>query len=220
MTSPTSTAADVAASVRRCAASPSSAGESVSRARRASTVETTTLASTENAITAMPMPSECTSAPDDSRAHRLEDDHARADEDQHRLDRRREVLDLVVAVGVVDVGGLVGRAHRDVGDDRRDQVDRRVHRLGDDRHRAGDRAGRELEHDQDRVRGDRQRRRAGLDRAPAGAAGDQRTGHHCSISASSSRAARPRWLIASFSCGSSSAIVRPPGRSSGRNAGS
>jgi hypothetical protein len=49
---------DVAASVRRCAASPSSAGESVSRARRASTVDTTTFASTENAITAMPIPSD------------------------------------------------------------------------------------------------------------------------------------------------------------------
>ena len=50
--------------MRRVALEP---GDSVSRARRASTVETTTLASTENAITPMPMPSECTSAPLDSR---------------------------------------------------------------------------------------------------------------------------------------------------------
>ena len=39
-------------------------------------------------------------------------------------------------------------------------------------------------------------------------------------SASSARAARPRWLIASFSSGASSAIVRPSATSSGRNAGS
>ena len=219
-TSPTSTAADVAASVRRCAASPSSAGESVSRARRASTVETTTLASTENAITPMPMPSECTSLPDRQPPHRLEHDHAGADEDQQRLDRGREVLDLVVAVGVVGVGGLVGRAHRDVGDDRRDQVDRRVHRLGDDRDRAGDRAGRDLQHDEDRVRGDRQRRGARLDR-PADVRGQQGAGHQVlsSSSASSSRAARPRWLIASFSRGIELGHRAPAGQVVGQEGG-
>ena len=51
----------------------------------------------------------------------------RADEDQHPLDRRREVLDLLVAVAVALVGRLAGLAHGEERDDRGDQVDRRVH---------------------------------------------------------------------------------------------
>ena len=52
------------------------------------------------------------------------------------------------------------------------------------------------------------------------AVGPQR-GHQPHLSsARSARAARPRWPIAAFSSGATSAIVRPPGRSSGTNAGS
>ena len=95
-------------------------------------------------------------------------------------------------------------------------------RLGEDRDRAGDRAGDDLEQDQRRVGGDRERRRrrvlGGCARRLAGAARRQ-------AAASSARAARPRWLIASFSASVSSAIVRPssagrrgrrPGRSRSR----
>ncbi len=95
------------------------------------------------------------------------------DQDQHPLDRRRQALDLLVAVGVLGVGGLVGFADRDEGDHRGDQVDQRVDRLGDDRDRAGDRAGGELDRDQDRVGDDRESRRPALgadhgdDRVPA-----------------------------------------------------
>ena len=133
---------------------------------------------------------------DDQPVGRLEDDDPGADQDQHPLDRRRQALDLLVAVGVLGVGGLVGLADRDEGDHRGDQVDQRVDRLGEDRDRAGDRPGRELERDQQRVGGDRERRRAafGADHRRSGAAPRPRC-------AASMRAARPRWLIACFSAG-------------------
>ena len=72
------------------------------------------------------------------------------------------------------------------------------------------------------------RRKPPLTPAPPGGAADPdrraatsfryRAGRAASQS-SSPRAARPRWLMASFSSGASSAIVRPSGTSSGRNAG-
>ena len=93
---------------------------------------------------------------------RLVDDQPGAREDQHPLDRRGEALELLVAVGVLDVGGLVGAPDRDEGDHRGDQVDHRVKRLAQDRDRAGDRGGRELQRDQHRVRGDRDRGRPRL----------------------------------------------------------
>ena len=116
----------------------------------------TRLATAEKPITAMPTPRSLDLRADDQPAGRLEDDDPGADQDQHALDRRGQVLDLLVAVGVLAVGGLVGLADRDEGDHRGEQVDRRVDRLGDDRDRAGDRAGGELERDQERVRGDRE----------------------------------------------------------------
>jgi hypothetical protein len=51
-----------------------------------------------------------------------------------------DVLELLVAVAVLGVGRLLGLAHGEERDQRRDQVDARVDRLGEDRHRAGDRA--------------------------------------------------------------------------------
>ena len=54
--SPINTAAEVIASVRRCAASPSSAAESVARALRAMTAETIRLTTNEKPTTAMPRP--------------------------------------------------------------------------------------------------------------------------------------------------------------------
>ena len=153
---PTSTPAEVSASVRRCAASPSSACDSSPWPGARGREETPRLATTEKAITAMPMPSRSTLGADDQLVGRLVDDHAGADQDQHPLDRGREVFDLLVAVGVLRVGRLVGFADREVGDDRGDQVDQRVQRLGQDRDRAGDRASGELDRDQGRVGGDRE----------------------------------------------------------------
>jgi len=40
----------------------------------------------------------------------LVDDQCGADQDQHALDRSGEVLELLVAVGMLGVGGLVGLA--------------------------------------------------------------------------------------------------------------
>ena len=54
--SPARTPSEVRASARRCAASPSSAGESSASARRLRKDETARLATIENAITAMPTP--------------------------------------------------------------------------------------------------------------------------------------------------------------------
>jgi len=58
-------------------------------------------------------------------------------EDQKRLHRSREALDLAVAVGVVGVRRAVGEGVRHEGDERRQQVHRRVHGLGEHRHRSG-----------------------------------------------------------------------------------
>ncbi len=166
----------------------------------------------------------------DEMADRLEGDRGRADEDQDPLDRRRQVLDLLVPVAVRLVGRLVGLAHRQQGDHRCDEVDARVHRLGEDRHRPGDRAGHHLEQDQGGVGEHRQRGGAGLRATRGGASpgwprerqGWCAVGHQRDPDShpTSSAAAAPRWLIASFSSSLSSAIVRPPGSPSGTNAGS
>ena len=60
---PTRTPTDVSASVRRCAASPSSAADSVVRARRATIPPTVRLATADRPTTAMPTPSRWTSVP-------------------------------------------------------------------------------------------------------------------------------------------------------------
>ena len=159
---PTSTPAEVSASVRRWAASPSSAGDSWALACRERTVETTEVGEHREAHHGDADAEPLDLGADDQPVGRLVDDDPGADQDQHPLDRRRQALDLLVAVGVVGVGRLVGFADRDEGDDRGDQVDQRVDRLGDDRDRAGDRPGGQLDRDQERVGGDRERRRAAL----------------------------------------------------------
>ena len=74
--------------------------------------------------------------------------------------------------------------------------------------------GDDLEHDQERVGGDRDGRRTAAGAVVMVLRRRQRVSH-----ASSSRAAWPRWEIASFSASVSSAIVRP-GVSSATNSGS
>ena len=59
----------------------------------------------------------------------------RAEQDQDRLERGREVLNLLVPVAVALVGRLISDPHGQVRDHRGDQVDARVHRLGQDRDR-------------------------------------------------------------------------------------
>ena len=159
--------------MRRCAASPSSAGDSCAFAWRERTAETTEVGDHREAHHRDADPERFDLGADDEPVGRLVDDDPGADEDQHPLDRRRQALDLLVAVGVLGVGRLVGFADRDEGDDRGDEVDQRVDRLGEDRDRAGDRPGRQLDRDQDRVGGDRERRRAalGADHRASGVAG-------------------------------------------------
>ena len=91
-------------------------------------------------------------------------------------------------------------------------------RLGQDRDRAGDGPGDHLEHDQRRVGGDRQRRRRACLRARGRARGSP------PLRLDQPRSERPqprgpRWLIASFSASSSSAIVRPSARRRARTPG-
>ena len=147
--------------------------------------------------------------PVDQRADRGVGDHRAAREDQHPLRRGRRVLELLVAVAVRRVGGLLRAPDREEGDEAREQVDRRVQRLGQDRHRAGEDARDDLERDQRRVGDDRDRRgaaaRAGVLRLLRRGGAVYRVPSH----SSSSRAAWPRWEIASFSASESAAIVRP-----------
>ena len=148
-------------------------------------------------------------------ADRLERNRGRPDHDQDPLDRRGQVLDLLVAVAMAIVGRGVGLAYRDECDHRGDEVDARMHGLGQDRHRPGDRTGDHLEQDQRRVRDDRQRRRAQLL-----ARNGWVRGAHVFSHSTSARIALPRWLMASFSSSESSAMVRFSRSSSGMNAGS
>ena len=144
---------------------PAPASRSPRRARE-SVRETSRFTTIDTASTAMPTPRRCTPRALDQVAHGLEgDDHA-ADEDEHALDGRGHVLDLLVAVGVRLVGRHVGRAHREERDDRGDEVGGRVQGLGQQRDRARDDAGDRLQQDERRVRGDRERRGAGLGRSP------------------------------------------------------
>ena len=196
----------------------------------------------------MPKPSDSTSLPLRQPAHGLEHDHPGADEDEHALDPRRDVLHLVVPVGVRLVGRLLGLAHREEGDHRRHEVDGRMRGLGQDRDRAGDDARHHLERDHQGVGEDRDRgrpllarglgrrtdgeagrggrggnpparasaHRRGLARGPrrrpprserSGPAGRRSFSSSISLDASA-RAARPRWLMASFSSDANSAMVR------------
>ena len=161
-TRPTSTPAEVSASVRRWAASPSSAGESCALRLAREDRRDAEVGDHREAHHGDADAERLDLGADDEPVGRLVDDDPGADQDQHPLDRRRQVLDLLVAVGMLGVGRLVGFADRDEGDHRGDQVDQRVDRLGEDRDRAGDRPGGELERDQQRVGGDRERRRAAL----------------------------------------------------------
>ena len=88
---------------------------------------------------------------------RLERNRRRPDQDEHSLERRGQVLDLVVAVAMAVVRGFPGDPHRDERDERSDQVDARVDRLGENSDRAGQRSGDQLQQDQDGVRKNRQR---------------------------------------------------------------
>ena len=141
-------------------------------------------------------------------------DHRGARQDQHPLGGRGGVLELLVAVAVARVRRLLGAAHGEERDQARQQVDAGVQRLGQDRHRPGQDPGGDLERDQERVRDDRDRGGAAAS-AAVRLRGRQRVLSH----ANSSRAAWPRWEIASFSSSVSSAIVRP-GVSSATNNGS
>ena len=112
------------------------------RRSAAITADTSTLTTTENATTAIPMPTAARARRPTRWRIACERDRRRPDQDQDALDRRRQVLDLLVAVAVALVGRLAGLADREERDDRGDQVDARVDRLGEDRDRAGDRSRR------------------------------------------------------------------------------
>ena len=113
---PKSTPAEVIASVRRWAASASSACDSVALACRESTVETTEVGEDRERHHGDADAEPVDFGADDELVRRLVDDHPGAEQDQHPLDRGGEVFDLLVAVGMLGVGRLVGFADREVGD--------------------------------------------------------------------------------------------------------
>lgn len=76
---------------------------------------------------------------------RLIDDPYAGGKEQAGFDEGGDVLDLAVAVLVLRVGGQVTDAHREEGDDRGHQIERRVQRLGKDAEAAAHQAYDELE---------------------------------------------------------------------------
>ena len=73
----------------------------------------------------------------DQPPRRLPDHDDREQEQQRRFGKRGDALDLAVAVLVFLVGRLAGEPHREIGQDRRREVDQRMAGLGQDRQRAG-----------------------------------------------------------------------------------
>ncbi len=76
--------------------------------------------------------------------HRLPDDPGTGAEKQQRLEERRQILDLSVAVGVPGVGRSARNTHRPQCDQGCGQVEARVHRLGDDTQATGPQADHDL----------------------------------------------------------------------------
>ena len=70
-------------------------------------------------------------------------------EHQEDLDKRRDVFNLGVAVGMVFVGGLVGDLDGQVGEPGADEVERGVGGVGQNAERAGKQTGGELEQGDD-----------------------------------------------------------------------
>ena len=87
------------------------------------------------------------------------DDVKRGQQQQARLHEGRKAFHLGVAVGVVGVGGLVGDAHRQISNNRRDQVETRVQRLRKNAQAAGGHREEHLERHQQHRRSHRGQRR-------------------------------------------------------------
>ncbi len=65
-------------------------------------------------------------------------DHDTGEQEQERrLRQRGDALDLAVAVVVLLVGRLAGHAHREIGHDRRDEIEQRMRGLREHRERPG-----------------------------------------------------------------------------------
>ncbi len=148
---------------------------------------------------------------------RLEGDRQRHQQQERALGERRQVLGLAVAVVVLLVGRADRHPHREQREQRGHEVGARVDRLGHEGQRAGGQAGGQLDRHQERGRRDADQRRASHRPAVGGlghvhilpggrnrlATGPRRRPFSCASSSFSliARAARPRWLMASFSSG-------------------
>ena len=75
----------------------------------------------------------------------LAQDGKRGDHDQHAFHHRRQIFDLVMAVGVVGVGRHRAQAHGKEGRHRGRDIDDALRRVGIKRHAAGDAIGRIFE---------------------------------------------------------------------------
>ena len=93
------------------------------------------------------------------RAHRDEDAHER---EEPGLGERRQMLRLAVAELVRHVRRARRHAHREVRQERSDEVGARVSSFGDEAEAVRRKTDRQLEDDEDGSRGDREERRAAL----------------------------------------------------------
>jgi hypothetical protein len=167
-------------------------------------------------------------APVDQPPERLEPDPERDEHQERALAQRGQMLRLAVAVVMLAVRRADRHAHGEQRKERGHEVGAGMGRLGDERERAGGEARDELDRDEEDGGGHAERgrplARAGVGgrvhlppprrRSPkpprserSGPAG-RSSSAALSRRTTSARAARPRWLIASFSSGVSSAIVR------------
>ncbi len=90
---------------------------------------------------------------------RLPDDVERGEQQQARLDERREAFHFAVAVEVLRVGGLVRHAHRKIGDHRRDKIENRMQRFRKNSQAAGDNRQDHFQRDEHQRRRHRPERR-------------------------------------------------------------
>jgi len=63
--------------------------------------------------------------------HSFPDDVGGGENEQARLQERREILDLAMTVGVVGIGRAVGNSNREIGNNRGDEIQRRMQGLGE-----------------------------------------------------------------------------------------
>ena len=171
---PSMTTSVLHTSVEKCRASASSASLAYCRAARPSARERTM--SMPNAMPRTAIASRLGRTGDLAEKQplqRLQDDVQGGEQQQAGFDKRRKILDFAVAVGMIGIGRPVGNAHRQIGDDRGDQVQARMQRLGEHSQAARGHRQKNLQRHQHHGRADRGERRHLFHRAGTGFGDDE-----------------------------------------------